>query len=463
MEQTSEHTRQPGQTKSVPQEPRGVQHLKWLGPGFLWMVSAAGSGELLFTPRIGSLYGYTLIWALLAAVLCKWFINREVGRYAVCTGQPILEGFKTLPGPRNWAIWLIVVPQIIVGVAAVAGLASSAATAIIAVAPGPLWLWTLLIVGVGAGFVLWGRYSLIENAATVLGIALALAAIVTALSVGPDWAALGGGFVPSVPRNVDFSEVLPWIGFALSGAAGIMWYSYWLPPKGYGVAGGNDQAEPQTADPKRDLSAADRQRLRGWLRQLTLDNTVAVVGTLIIMLGFLVLGTELLQPQGRVPKEDQVAQVIAQLMEQTWGRFGYWFMLAAVGIAFFSTTLSNQDGWGRLLSNGTRIILRGLGLHGRWTDAELLRKVYIAIVLAVLPVTIFVLFGNPVVLLQLAGGIGAAHLPILAGLTLYLNRRALPAAVQPSRFTFWATVAAALFFVAFAGIYLYQLSSGSGG
>jgi Mn2+/Fe2+ NRAMP family transporter len=53
------------------------------------MVSATGSGELLFTPRIGSLYGYPLLWAPLAAVVVKWFANSEVGRYTVCTGASI--------------------------------------------------------------------------------------------------------------------------------------------------------------------------------------------------------------------------------------------------------------------------------------------------------------------------------------------------------------------------------------
>ncbi len=63
--------------ESVPQAPRGRQRFMWLGPSFLWMLSAAGSGELLFTPRIAALYGYNFFWALLAAVLLKWFINRE--------------------------------------------------------------------------------------------------------------------------------------------------------------------------------------------------------------------------------------------------------------------------------------------------------------------------------------------------------------------------------------------------
>ncbi|MEO7436429.1 MAG: Nramp family divalent metal transporter [Candidatus Binatia bacterium] len=95
------------------------------------MVSAAGSGELLFTPRVGALYGYALLWALCTAVVLKWFINREVGRFTVCTGATVLEGFRHLPGPRNWAVGLILVPQLVVAVATIAGLAGAAATALI--------------------------------------------------------------------------------------------------------------------------------------------------------------------------------------------------------------------------------------------------------------------------------------------------------------------------------------------
>lgn len=102
--------------EGIPKPPKGGERLKWLGPSFLWMLSAAGSGELLFTPRIAALYGYSLLWALLAAVILKWFINGEVGRFTVCTGATILEGFKQLPGPKNWSIWLILLPQAVVAV-----------------------------------------------------------------------------------------------------------------------------------------------------------------------------------------------------------------------------------------------------------------------------------------------------------------------------------------------------------
>jgi len=43
--------------------PSGWERFKWYGPGFIWMVSSVGSGSILFTPRVGSRYGYDLLWA----------------------------------------------------------------------------------------------------------------------------------------------------------------------------------------------------------------------------------------------------------------------------------------------------------------------------------------------------------------------------------------------------------------
>ncbi len=87
-----------GSEMAVPEPPRGWGKLAWLGPGFLWMVSAAGSGELLFTPRVGALYGYALVWALLAAVLLKWVINREIGATPCAAGTRCWPASRGCPG-----------------------------------------------------------------------------------------------------------------------------------------------------------------------------------------------------------------------------------------------------------------------------------------------------------------------------------------------------------------------------
>lgn len=419
------------------------------------MVSAAGSGELLFTPRVGALYGYALVWALLAAVLLKWFINREIGRYAVCTGSSVLAGFARLPGPRRWAIWLILAPQLLVAVASIAGLAGSAATALVLVLPGDVRLWMIASTLSATALVVWGRYRGVERAATVLAVALGVAAVAAAASVGPDLGALAGGLAPRVPEEVDYAEMLPWLGFMLSGAAGLIWYSYWIPAKGYG-AGDASRAGAEPIEPAA-LPAEDRRRLRGWLTQMTLDTTVAVVGALVITIAFLILGTELLRPQGLVPEEDRIAETLGELLGGVWGRVGFWFMVLGVFVGFWDTVLSDQDGFGRMFADGTRRVLGAGRLRGRWADEPFLQRAFVVVLVTALPIGLYLVAGEPVGLLKLAGAIEAAHIPVVAGLTLVLNRRVLPPDLRPSPPVAAATALAALFFAAFAAIYVAQL------
>jgi hypothetical protein len=243
--------------------------------------------------------------------------------------------------------------------------------------------------------------------------------------------------------------VLPWLGFMLSGAAGLMWYSYWVVAKGYGAAGsGRRPGQPH-----------DIQKLRGWLTQMTLDCSVAVVGTFLVTAAFLVLGTELLRPKGLVPEENRVAEVLGQLLGGVFGPIGFWFMIVAVFVGFWDTVLSDQDGHGRLFANGTRLL--GATLSGRLADLneEKLRRIFVLVLVTALPIALYLLVGRPVGLLKIAGAIEAAHIPVVTGLTLYVNRTRLPAALRPSWFAFVATVLAALFFAVFAVTYVLQLTA----
>jgi hypothetical protein len=241
----------------------------------------------------------------------------------------------------------------------------------------------------------------------------------------------------------------------LSGAAGLIWYSYWVSAKGYGAANlrreGDEPVDPAALGP------ADRERLRGWLAQMTLDNSIAVVGTLIVTIAFLILGVELLRPEGLVPEENQVAEVLGELLGGVWGRAGFWFMVLAVFVGFWDTVLTDQDGFGRLFANGTGLVLRPLGVKGRWTDTALLQRAYVLGLATILPIGLYRIVGEPVGLLQLAGAIEAAHIPVVAGLTLYLNHRFLPPDLRPSRPTVVMTGLAGLFFAVFAVVYVVQV------
>jgi Mn2+/Fe2+ NRAMP family transporter len=440
-------------THQLTKAPKGKERLKWLGPAFIWMLSAAGSGELLFTPRIASQYGYTLIWALFLAVAMKWFINREIGRYTVCTGATFFRGLASLKNKR-WMLWLIIVPQLVVAVATIAGLAGAASTAIVVVIKIPLWIPAIIITVITSLVIASGGFKTIEKLTTVLAIIISLSILAAAIATGPDLQKIGEGFTPILPPNIKVDEVLPWLGFMLAGAAGLMWFSYWTAARGYGAASLKNE-EPINPE---ELEENQRQELKGWLQHMTIANTLAVIGALVIAFAFLILGTELLKPQGLIPEENKVAETLGQLLGGIWGKIGFWFMIGAVFITFVSTMLSDQDGFGRMFADGSAIVLKNKKLDGKWTDVNFLKKIFIAVVLCILPIITYLIAGEPVKLLKLAGVVEAAHIPVLTGLILYLNKTSLPRSLQPSKIVFWITIIAGFSFAAFAVMYVMQLN-----
>jgi len=434
----------------IPDVPQGKQRLKWLGPAFIWMLSAAGSGELLFTPRIASQYGYTLIWALLIAVLMKWFINREIGRYTICTGGTFFQGIATLRHYR-WIIGFIVGPQLVVAIATIAGLAGAASTALTILIDIPLWSSVCVLTILTGGLVASGGFKTIEKLTTVLAMVISLSLLVAAFSTSPDYQEIGRGLIPSLDNTLRFDEVLPWLGFMLAGAAGLMWFSYWTAARGYGVSA-RDKGKPSDTSL---FSNEQIEKLKGWIRHMTIANTLAVIGALVIAFAFLVLGTELLKPQGLIPGEDKVAETLGKLLGAIWGSFGFWFMILAVFITFMSTMLADQDGFGRMFTDGFSI------LRAKERSAVQIKKVkrrFVLILLTVIPILAFVIAGDPVALLKLAGIIEAAHIPVVTAAILYLNKKKLRKELQPSNVVFSLTLLSGISFAIFAILYIVQIS-----
>jgi hypothetical protein len=187
-----------------------------------------------------------------------------------------------------------------------------------------------------------------------------------------------------------------------------------------------------------------------------------VVGTGIVTLAFLILGVEFLRPEGLVPEQDQVAEVLGRLLEGAFGRIGFWFMIVAVYVGFWDTVLSDDDGFMRMFANGTRILARRRRNPGRLADEPWLARTYLLVLLTVLPVVLYLAIGEPVGLLQLAGGIEAAQIPLVAAVVLWVNRTQLPRTLRPSVVATLLTALAGLFFLGFAGYYVVQLVSGNG-
>nr|WP_269440813.1 Nramp family divalent metal transporter [Micromonospora tarapacensis] len=436
----------------------------------MWMVSSVGSGSVLFTPRIGARYGYELLWLALIVTVLMWIMIREAGRFSVATGRTLLDGFRAVPGPSGWAIWVIFIPQLVAGVVTIAGIAALVGSALMVGLPGDQAMYaSVVILGSGA-LVLAGRYQGVERITSVLALVLVGAAITAAAStVSGD---IMTGLVPGVPDDVDLYFVLPWVGFILAGAVGVMWFSYWVAARGFG--GAVDQPS-SASDEAGGEKGADREeqlgRVRGWTRMMSRTAAVGVIGGGLVIVSFLVLGAELLAPQGRIPNGVDVARDLTALLSELWGTFGEVLLLTCVVVALWGTIFANQDGWARTYADATRLIIgrrpddqpgrSAQPVAGDWADRlhrhpRRVYRTYVAVSMTLAPLVLFLLVRDPVQILSVGGIIAAAHTPVVVGLTLYVNRR-LPAQVRPSLASQAALGGAGLFFGAFAVVYLLSL------
>lgn len=93
--------------KDPPHTPEGI--VKELGPGLIVAGAVVGSGELIATTTLGAEAGFHLMWLIIVGCLIKVFVQVEMGRFAICSGQTSLEGMSKVPGPRigpaNWVLW----------------------------------------------------------------------------------------------------------------------------------------------------------------------------------------------------------------------------------------------------------------------------------------------------------------------------------------------------------------------
>jgi Mn2+/Fe2+ NRAMP family transporter len=99
-----------GEALSFPTPPEELQPgardwkklLAYFGPGAILASMTLGSGELLFAPRGGAIFGFSILWALVWAGLMKGIMSYSGVRYYTLTGEHVMSRWAKMPGPRGW-------------------------------------------------------------------------------------------------------------------------------------------------------------------------------------------------------------------------------------------------------------------------------------------------------------------------------------------------------------------------
>jgi Mn2+/Fe2+ NRAMP family transporter len=462
----------------VSDAPEGRAKITWYGPGLLWMLSAVGTGSILFTPRVAALYRYQLLWLMLVVIFFMWVMIREMARFSVVTGRTMLEGMHTLGGPKDWAVWFIFIPQLLAAAVGIAGLCAVVGSSTVDFLPGSGRIHAIFLLVACMLLTTMGKYKLVEKLSRNLAVLLLVAVVAAAIAVFPGISTITSGLQLSWPAQADLYVILPWVGTILAGSMGIVWFGYWTATRGYGGGLAGCERDEEVVDrenctqPQAQARQTRIRRAAAWMPAITGTAALGCVGGLIVMLAFMILGAELLAPENLLPQGTDVATDLATMLAGVWGAFGKWLMICIVIIALGGSVLANQDGWGRSFADMTLILMRRQRHREhqrfpmrtiRWLEERFgqrlftritFKRFYIALITGILPLVILLFFEDPVKVMSASGIIAAAHTPFIVFLALYVNTTRLPKALRPTGFYVVSMALSGLFYFGFAVVYL---------
>ncbi len=224
--------------KELPQPPALK---KILGPSFILLGLALGSGELVLWPYLTSQHGLGLLWGALLGISFQFLLNTEVMRYSLSWGESVFVGFWKLNKILPW--WFILstfipwsLPGFSSGVGEIVGrLIGVENTTILAIG-------FLLLVGVilTLGKTLYKTMEVFQKAIILLGLPFILL-LVAIFTKSSDLVTLGKGLIGRGDGWWFFPKGLVWASFlgavAYSGAGGNLnlAQSYYIKEKGLGM------------------------------------------------------------------------------------------------------------------------------------------------------------------------------------------------------------------------------------
>lgn len=73
---------------------RKLPFWKLAGPGAILVGLSIGAGEIIIWPRIVAEFGSSMVWAAILGIFLQLWINFEIGRWTISTGETVYTGYS---------------------------------------------------------------------------------------------------------------------------------------------------------------------------------------------------------------------------------------------------------------------------------------------------------------------------------------------------------------------------------
>ncbi|NCN82623.1 MAG: hypothetical protein GW947_01525 [Candidatus Pacebacteria bacterium] len=431
---------------------------KTLGPSFILLGLALGSGELILWPFLTANWGLGLLWGALLGITLQFFLNTEVIRYSLSWSESVFVGFRKLsPILPVWFILSTVIPWSLPGF--------SSATAEImhslfpAVSAKIFAIGLLLLVGFLLSFGKSLYKTMVRFQTIIIVVSLAtIVYLVARLSDGAAWSQAALGLVGHgdgwwfFPAGVKASAFLA--AFAYAGAGGNLnlAQTYYIREKGFGMGAFASKitgllSKSQSSKIRGSTfpqTAGNIQRWKHWWHFTNLEHALifwflglATIILLAILSYSTVFGQEVSSGLSFLHAESAV------IGSQLGSGLGVLFLVIAA-FMLFSTQLG-------VLESSSRIISENISLMTNWRkNATDPTRGFAALVWFQIAVGIIVYLSGmtePRALITLSAILNAAAMMVSFGLLFFLNRRSLQPAQRIGNFRKFVLLFGVVFFL----------------
>ena len=444
------------------QLPEPITLRQSIGPSFILLGLALGSGELIMWPYLVSQYGLGIIWGGLVGITFQYFLNTEIMRYTLAWGESVFVGWrrwgKLIPA---WFVFSTVIPW------ALPGFVLSSATMlnhIFPILPVRLTAVALIILTgliISSGKTLYKTMEYVQK--TLLSIGVPFVAILTIyMARGSDWGALLSGLVGQgkgysfLPEGIAIGAFLGALAYSGGGGNLNLAQSYYIKEKGMGMGkygtgiktllsgSGSHRIDGHLFS----LSATNLSRWRRWWRLVCTEHALVFWGiglSTILMLGTLSMSTSYgVSSGGGLSFFFKEAEMIGL---STHPFVATLFVLVGA-LMLFTTQLGVLESACRVISENILLLKYH---HDDEVNASKMFYIVLWIELAFSAIYLYLGASEPRALLTTAAVLNAAAMMVAFVLILFLNRK-LPKIIRPGLGRQLILVFAACFFLYFLSI-----------
>lgn len=403
-----------------------------LGPGLLMAAAAIGVSHLVQSTRAGATFGFALVWAVVLANIFKYPFLEFGPRYAIATGESMIEGYKRL---GKWAIGIFVVFTIgtmFAVQAAVTIVTASLAAELTGIALTPL-IWSAIILGICILLLLSGQYSALDGAIKLIMVVLAVSTIIAlgAALIQGEQQTMPANLTPSIWNVAGVSfliALMGWMPIPIDAAA---WHSLWT------------------------LERVKQTKYTPKLRESLIDFNIGYIGAAILALGFLFLGALVMYGSGTeyAGSGTTFSSQLISLYTSSLGQWAYPVIIICAFTTMFSTTLTVTDAYPRV----TRRMLEVVIPKSFTTKDDIVIYRTLLLVISLLSLGVLYFLGDQFTLMvDLATTLSFLTAPVLA----YINYRLVTADHMPDHcvprpWLKWLSRGGLIFLTGFALLYLY--------